>query len=130
MRIICDGGEVPDDFNCLLAVFIPKGVKDHDTVSSCERTAAETRPLGMKNSDNKIMIAVVDTKIQTVVQQRAHHAQKGFVKGSSGTTNIVQLDGKARVYDLQIAPPPLLRTLRHMRADRKRSHTQLRLQRR
>jgi hypothetical protein len=86
MRIICDGGEVPDDFNCLLAVFIPKVVKDHDIVSSCKRTAAETRPLDMKNSDNMIMSAVVDTKIQTAIQQRAHHAQKGFVKGRNGTT--------------------------------------------
>ena len=83
---ICDGGEVPDDFNSLLAVFIPKGVKDHDTELSCKRTAGETQPLGMKNVDNKIMSAEVDHKVQSVAQNRIQHAQKGFVNGRNGTT--------------------------------------------
>ena len=44
---------------------------------------------------------MMDCKVESVIQRESHYAQKSFVMGRNGTTNIVQLDAKTKVYDLK-----------------------------
>ena len=57
------------DFNSSLSAFVPKGsdVLDEILIS---RDAADTRPLAMKNSDNKIVGSVFNDKMKSVLSKQ------------------------------------------------------------
>ena len=44
----------PDDFNSSLGIFLPKGSADDDTTTSVNRTADNTRPIGLKTLTPKL----------------------------------------------------------------------------
>ena len=94
----------PDGFNDNLGIFIPKGVQDEDTALSVNRTAECTRPLGLKNTDNKSISAAVNNAIAWEVSDWADDDQNGFVVGRQGVNNIVTLDAKARCADMRARP--------------------------
>jgi hypothetical protein len=53
-------------YNDSLSLFIPKGSKDLD-VTRVERRPDETRPLGLKNSDNKTIASAVNFRFSYVM---------------------------------------------------------------
>ncbi len=57
---MCNGDPPPIGFNDMLGIFLPKGAADDDTKSCVKRSAENTRPLGLKNTDNKTVAAVVN----------------------------------------------------------------------
>ena len=95
-----DGKEPADDFNHQMGIFAPKGSLDQDSADSVNRTADCTRPLGLKNTDNKTLAGVTNNAIATPVSEGAHVSQNGFVNGRQGLNNVVTLDAQSRKFDL------------------------------
>ena len=90
------GDEPPRGFNDFLLVLPPKGEKRCDA-NRVVRSAEETRPLSLKNSDAKIISGVVNHSLSTLIPQWARWTQRGFVRGRQGLDNVVDLDTAARV---------------------------------
>ena len=60
--------------------FPPKGTKPDDS-QECIRTAECTRPITIKNSDNKTIVGVVNNSAALVLAHCASRVQNGFIKG-------------------------------------------------
>jgi hypothetical protein len=95
----CCGNLPPDEFNDSATLFVPKGEFESDAVAIC-REPLETRPLSLKNSDNKICAAVVNRSIADVVKQGTHKTQNGFVPGRQLIQNPVDLDAAGRLFSM------------------------------
>jgi hypothetical protein len=86
-------------FNDLLGVFLPKGSTDEDTAKSAKRSAENTRPLSLKNTDNKIVAAVTNRSITPIIATNSDKSRNGFVIGRQGIDNVIALDTQARIQD-------------------------------
>ena len=97
------GGMLPMSMTCSLMVFLPKDVACDE---GCEltRNASSTRPLGLKNTDLKIIGAALSWSVGPVIRAEAHAAQRGFIGGRDFVQNIVELDGLSRLYDMECHP--------------------------
>ena len=94
------GLPVPIVFNDGVNVYAPKGEETGDS-EEVVRAASDTRPLSLKNSDNKITGGTIQMSLKVVLQVSASKLQRGFVKGRVLTNNIVDLDGAARVHSME-----------------------------
>eukprot|EP00973_Karenia_brevis_P075485 10484510-Karenia_brevis.AAC.1 len=82
-RLLCEAcnfGLCPFGFHDLLKVFVPKTVEPNSP-AVVDVQASETRPLGSKNSDCKIVSASVLQVVAPVAAQFCCEIQTGFVKG-------------------------------------------------
>ena len=104
---IMSSGSPPPAFNESLSVFIPKPVEDTPGHEGC-RAPEDTRPLSLKNCDNKAVAAVLNQALSAVTPTWAHRDQRGFVPGRQGIDNIIELDAAMRVVDWSVDPslPP------------------------
>ena len=93
------GRDFEASFNASLGEFCGKGSKDDDTAETMKGRPDETRPLSLKNADNKTIAAIVNRKIARPLAEWANHCQEGFVVGRQGVNNIVKIDAKARIAD-------------------------------
>ena len=94
----------PNGFNKPLGILLPKGTADDDTFNSDERSAENTRPLGLKNTDNKAIAAAVNNVIANAITKRADPPkQNGFICGRHGLNNIIDIDARARISDASAA---------------------------
>ena len=84
-------------FNDSGIAFLPKGEKEHDLVEIC-REPAETRPISLKNTDNKVVMAANILMLTPTYQSVTHPSQNGFVKDRNFLNNIIDLDSAARLY--------------------------------
>ena len=57
---------------------------------------SETRPITLKNTDNKILAGVVNNAIAPVVAASCSHVQSGFVKGRNFLNNVLAIDVDGR----------------------------------
>ena len=96
---MCNGEHPSQGFNDLLGVFLPKGSTDEDTAKSAKRSAENTRPLGLKNTDNKVVAAVTNRSITPTIATNSDKSQNGFVIGRQGIDNVIALDTQARIQD-------------------------------
>ena len=95
------GGSLPPLwFNESLTVFLIKGEEDEDLISGPVREAFQTRPLGLKNTDNKIITAVCTQQLRGAMQLSTHRTQNGFVPERQLAVNVVDLDAAARISSL------------------------------
>jgi len=87
----------PIDINDGLFVFIPKAVAevDQDEQAIIVRPL-ETRPLTLKNEDNKCVAGLVNWGISPTVRRCASKVQRGFVNGRQLVQNVVDLDFASR----------------------------------
>ena len=60
LLLMMNGCAPPDGFNDSLGIFLPKGSSDEDAASGVKRSAENTRPLGLKNIDNKTIAAAIN----------------------------------------------------------------------
>ena len=97
---LCSGLNMMIDFNVTLQVFIAKGDDTHDSVEVM-RDPSSTRPLGLKNTDNKIIAGAVHHSIKRAVSVGASPLQRRFVSGRNFINNIVDLDSKARLFSMK-----------------------------
>jgi len=96
----------PKGFNHSLTVLPPKGSEPGDA-DRVVRKAEDTRPLSLKNSDNKTVAGVTNDKLAGVVAKWSNKAQRGFVRGRQGLQIIVEVDTYARLADM-LSQPGLL----------------------
>ena len=66
----------------------PKGELEGDAVQII-REPLDTRPLSLKNADNKICAAVVNRSIAPVIKSGTHSTQNGCVPGRQLLQNVV-----------------------------------------
>ena len=101
---LTSSGCPPDGFNDSVGFFIPKGSLVADSLGVV-REAAETRPLGAKNCDNKLIAGAVNRSIAPALSAWADDSQKGFIKGRYGLEHIVNVDATARQFDAEASAP-------------------------
>eukprot|EP00972_Heterocapsa_arctica_P065067 9604690-Heterocapsa_arctica.AAC.1 len=78
-------------------VFVPKGEDELDE-QSVSREPVDTRPLSLKNSDNKLACSVLNFKFKAPLATGACLAQRGFVPGRQLVSNVVDLDAYGRIH--------------------------------
>jgi len=89
----------PPEFNESGTVFSPKGSQPHDPVEVI-REPLQTRPLSMKNTDNKIIVASNVHMLEPQYQKITHKSQNGFTKGRNFLNNCLDLDAAARIFSM------------------------------
>ncbi len=100
------GLAMPITFNDNLSVFPPKGDSPND-VNEIVRSPMDTRPLSLKNEDNKIIASVVNDLLKKCIATRAGRLQRGFVPGRQLIENVVGLDTAARLHGTRANSPSL-----------------------
>jgi len=99
-QLLLTGFLMPLEFNSSLSVFAPKGTDKDDTAYCCTREPSETRPLALKNSDNKTICAVVNRSLKYVAAKFLNHVQRGFTYGRQLLRNVTDLDVEARLQSM------------------------------
>ena len=87
------------DFNDALHHFAAKGDEDLDH-SEVLRSPSDTRPLGLRNTDNKTIAACANWSMKKTISVGASRLQNGFIFHRNFLNNIVNLDAAARVYSM------------------------------
>jgi hypothetical protein len=95
-RWMAEGGNPPPSFNAGLFVFPPKG-SSPDDATAVHREVKDTRPITLKNTDNKILAGVQNFALAPVVAEGACSTQRGFIKGRNFMQNLVDLDTEGRI---------------------------------
>ena len=93
---LASGDKPPTWFNSSIMLFTPKGEDESDSYSERVRVASATRPLSLKNTDNKIVGSVYNYKLSGPVASSRCKVQQGFVKEGQPLSNPVVLDTHAR----------------------------------
>jgi hypothetical protein len=86
---------MPITFSDQLMLFAVKGEEPDDT-HEVSRSAADTRPLSLKNTDNKIIARVNNYLAKRMLAASAVDIQRGFVPGRQLVANVLELDTCAR----------------------------------
>ena len=84
------------DFNRANTAFIPKKPDANDG-AEVVRKPAETRSIGLKDTDNKIIGAVVNRCLRRHAAKHLSEVQRGFVAGRNLLDNVVDIDAEARL---------------------------------
>ena len=88
---------LPRGINESITVFIPKASAGADENENAVTVRPlETRPLALKNEDNKAVAGVTNQAISPVVQACASKIQRGFVNDRVLVQNVVDLDFASR----------------------------------
>ena len=98
------GAPAPMHFSDGMLAFSPKGEQEDDGSTGpgfVERLPSETRPLTMKNTDNKLIAAAVTYASIPTFKDTVNCIQQGFVPGRNFVGNVVQLDFESRVNALR-----------------------------
>ena len=90
------GFAMPFDFYASLGEFPPKGDCDADSVEII-RTPPKTRPLNLKNCDNKAITGTVISGYREPMKSSTHESQRGFVPDRYLTQNVLDLDSAGRI---------------------------------
>eukprot|EP00959_Pyramimonas_sp_CCMP1952_P206247 4313440-Pyramimonas_sp.AAC.1 len=77
---ILSGNALFSDFNFIRGAFLVKGSQDHDS-EEVLRGASETRPLGLKQTSNKILTGLVVSHLSKKLPEFIDCEQRGFVQG-------------------------------------------------
>ena len=78
-------------------MFPPKGkpVTDANVVV---RTPSETRPLGLKSTDNNIICSAVNHASSPTLAKIIVDAQRGFLRGRNSLNNVLDLAAARRLF--------------------------------
>ena len=82
-------------FDCVL----PKG-EEADDGTMVTRAPGDAGSISLKNSDLKILGAVVSWALRPCLIKSTHCAQRGFTPTRDFTTNIIEFDAHARARDM------------------------------
>lgn len=89
----------PISYNDGQQVFITKG-EDEEDDKLVSRFPSETRPLTLKNDDNKIIAATFNFSAKQVLKKGACWIQRGFIPARQLVDNVVDVDSAARLYSM------------------------------
>ena len=93
------GRPPPIRFNFSLVLFLTKGESELDSIEVI-RKAQDTRPISLKNSDNKIVTSVQIRCMRAGAKSSTHKYQNGFVPGRLFRGHVLDLDSAARIYSM------------------------------
>jgi len=93
------GASPPVFFNASLILFLTKGESELDSVEVI-RSCMDTRPISLKNADNKIVTSVEIRCMRAGAQSSTHKTQNGFVPGRIFLNNVLDLDSASRIYSM------------------------------
>ena len=85
-------------------IFPPKKVEVEEFLIT--RSASTTRPISLKNADNKILASAINAPIAARVGEVAHASQTGFIRGRNFLSNVVLADSYSRAASLERLPVP------------------------
>ena len=88
------------EYNDTLFQFAPKG-EEPDDPEEVIRNAEDTRPLGLRNTDNKIISGTMNNTFKPALTKHASKLQRGFVPHRNFLDNIVDLDTEARLASIE-----------------------------
>ena len=91
-----DNSPPPITFNESATLFMKKGEEEEDNVEVIREPFA-TRPIGMKNTDNKIVAGTHVSMYRRDMQLSTHPSQRGVVPGRQLTRNVFDLDSAGRI---------------------------------
>ena len=94
--VLVHGGDVALWFNDSTGVFAGKGDEENDDVE-VTRAAQDTRPLGLKNCDNKTIAGTVNMVVKPALAEGAIWLQRGFVPGRQLIRKVLHIDTAARI---------------------------------
>ncbi len=93
-------GSIPEEnFNVSSMAFLVEGESDHDAVAIL-RDPLSTRPLCMKNTDNKIIVSADCAALSNTFKKITHRTQNGFTGGRNFLNNIVAIETCSRIYSM------------------------------
>ena len=95
-----EGGTPYDGFCDVIMYFLIKGIEDDDH-TNVARTPDQTRPIGLRNTDLKSILALVTMGQTTIFSRDANPCQNGGTKGRNFANNVVQLDTRGRILTQQ-----------------------------
>ena len=76
------GRAAPRSFNVLEQIFAPKGEGENDSPQlGAARAPESVRPLALKNTDNKAVAGVANSKVRIPLSKRIIPIQRGFTAG-------------------------------------------------
>jgi hypothetical protein len=81
---------------------LPKGELAEDEVEII-RDGECTRPLGLKNTDNKVIVSATISTFRKDMRRSTHASQRGFVPGRLLVQNVLDLDAAARIQGMKAA---------------------------
>ena len=87
-------------FNDSLSIFLPKGDHEGDA-SEISRNPGDTRPLFLKNTDNKTLCSIYNNMCRKMLSAGNTELQRGFVPGRQFLGNVVELDSMSRIYGMR-----------------------------
>jgi len=93
---IASGVAPPIPYNDAIQIFAPKGEDELDS-ELVSRAPADTRPLALKNSDNKVIAGAYNWAVRRQVSKKANHLQRGFIVDRQLLDNVIDLDSHARI---------------------------------
>ena len=79
--------------------FLVKGEDDHDSVAVL-MDPMSTRPLCMKNTDNKSIASANCIALHLDFTKITHKTQNGFTQGRNFLNNLVDVDSASRMYSM------------------------------
>ena len=88
---LASGYSMPITFSDQLLLFGVKG-EDSDDALEVRRVAGDTRPLSLKNSDNKTIAGVNNHAAKSMLAASVIDIQRGFVPGRQLVQNVLELD--------------------------------------
>ena len=91
------GVRPPLPFNHTGNAFIPKG-EQHEDAMEIIREPNDVRPLGLRNTDNKIVTGGANYKMRAVLTACACWLQRGFVITRQMIENVIDLDAAGRIF--------------------------------
>lgn len=89
------GNAPPQSLSDSTSVCIPKGSLPRDTGTATRETGS-TRPLGLKNSDIKVLSTIEARHLVPTVSASLPQTQRGFLPGRSTLAAVIQVDAEAR----------------------------------
>lgn len=81
-------------------VCIPKGIRPEEW-AVVTRVASKTRPLGLKNTDVKLMASCIARSVNQGLEIRISDRQRGLLRGRLAMDNIAELNVAGRIAALQ-----------------------------
>ena len=81
-----------EDFNQSILTFLPKKTEEVDEMGTPIYSPANTRPLNITNTDNRIFANAVRLKIEPIIGPEISEMQRGFVAQRSMLANVVDVD--------------------------------------
>ena len=96
----CSGKEDSHKFNLGILCCLPKKVAGTHSTLGDYYTAADTRPLSIVNTDNRIIASAMKLAWEPIFNKWVSDSQRGFLKGRSMLANILEIDEVAMTISL------------------------------